>query len=295
MITTSEQAYEEYQRLQKVEEKLSRGNSGLNLLNSSKFKPNYFISIKKVGKRTLIDSRDWLVVNTNLPFSDWRYNFGEVGVEEFLKELEEWVSIPKFDFFLCHNRKRDNKVSFWELPSFRKHKIEVSEIEFRIGKEAEHEIKLQGYDIVGTIKDLILKQREPTPKESSDFEKFKLLLEKKDDLKRQRKPKSDYGYYSYDKPKDDSIPFILDDESYNSKLKIIEKEMKKLCNKYSFFKLPDFNYIEIKEEISFDDWFKENEEELRETWDSEIEKEDYDGDFNSYVEDCFSNVLEDEE
>ena len=141
---TSSQAYDEYQKLRRLEEKLEKENRGMNLLNPLRFKEKFFISIKKIGKRTLIDSRDWLVVNSNLPFADsWRYKYGEVGVEEFLEQLEMWVLIPRFSFFLCHNRKRDNQVSFWELPSFRKKNIEISEIEFRIGKEAEHEIKLR--------------------------------------------------------------------------------------------------------------------------------------------------------
>ena len=293
MITTSDEAFEEYQRLKLIEEKLEKGNCGLNLLNSSKFNPDYYISIKKIEKRTLVDSREWLVVNTNLPFADnWRYFQDEVGVEEFLGQLKEWVSIPRFEFFLRYNRKRDNQVSSWNLPSFRKRNIEFSEIKFSIGKEAEHKVKLEGYDIMGTIKDLISKQRESTKEESFDFKNFKLLLEKKGDLDRQKKPTSNYGY-GYNEKKDSSIPFLLDDKTYNSKLQVVEKEMKKLCKKYNFLELPTFYYVEIKKIISLKSWKKKNEEEMREDWDSEdTEKDSYDGNFDSYLEERYNLYLE---
>lgn len=290
---TSSQAYQEYLGCLRIEEKLEKGNRGCNLLNASKFKEKFFISIKKLGKRTLIDSRDWLVVNSNLPFADsWRYNYGEVDVEEFLKQLEKWVLIPKFSFFLSHNRKRDNQVSSWELPSFRKKNIEVSEIEFRIGKKAEHEIKLKGFDIVGTIKNILSKQRDSTNQESLDFERFKLLIENIDNLERQLPTSS--NYYGYGSKKDDTLKITIDKKTYNKNLKIIDEELLKLCKKYPYLKMPDIDYQDIKKRLSFEDWELHNKEEAEEDWSDleDEEKDDYDGDFDCYLQKGYESYLE---
>ncbi|KKK75184.1 hypothetical protein LCGC14_2876310, partial [marine sediment metagenome] len=46
-IQTSEEAYQTYQKLRDIEERVNKQNRGLSLLGSTQFKKSYFISVVK--------------------------------------------------------------------------------------------------------------------------------------------------------------------------------------------------------------------------------------------------------
>jgi hypothetical protein len=288
---TSQQAYEEYQKLKNLEEKLEKNNRGLNIVNSDKFfKPSrFFINVKKISKVNLKEVSSKISVNTNFPFADWTYSYGDVGVEGFLNQLKKWALTPRYNYLIQHNRKRDNQASSWDLPKFKNFEIKFEEIDFDIGEEAQHEINLMGFDFILEVKNLLSQQREATDEEAEDFEKFKTLVEEIDNLKRQLPSSS--SYYSYGQDKDNSLKITISAEDYNSKLKIVETELKTLCKKYSFLKMPSINYKEIKVQVKFEDWIKEHDSKIRESWDNfdDSDREDWDGDFNSYAQNCFEN------
>lgn len=294
MITkTSDELWIEYQKAKKLEEKLDRRNRGLNILNADKFfKPDkFFIEVKKEVELNLVNHSSKLVVDTDFPFCDWKYGYGEINPEYFLQQLKEWISIPRYNFFLQHNRKRDNKASWINLPKFRKVDIQFEDIDFRIGEQAQHDINLLGFDFIKTVKKLLSQQREATDKEAKDFERFKFLLEEIENLERQIPKRNEYSYYQ---KKDRTIKITIDKKTYNEKLKIVEQELKKLCKKYSFLEMPKIDYEEIPKKLSFKDWKAENGIEANDNWvdfDDE-EKEEYDGDFENYLKFCYEYYIE---
>lgn len=293
LAKTSSEAYNEYQRLRRVEEKLEKENRGLNIINADKFfKPERFcIEIKKVSKVNLMRTSSKIVINTDFPFANWSYSYGDISIEDFLQQLKEWVSTPGYKFFIQHNRKRDNKASWWELPKFKKFDIQFEDVDFDIGKEAQHEINLMGFDFIEEVKKLLSQQREATEKEAEDFERFRFLLEEIDNLKRQlAKPN---GYY-YSQRKDETFKIIIDKKSYNTKLGKVGQELKKLCEKYSFLKMPSLSYQKIIKKLSFEDWKAENEVEAEDEWSNfdDDDKEEHDGDFEGFLKWCYEHYLE---
>ena len=256
---TSSQAYEEYQKLRDMEDRLKKNNRGLNLCNSEELlKPKkYFIEVKKISSINLVKTSSKVIVNSDFPFCDYGYYGREINLTDFLKQLEKWVLIPRYELFIQHNRKMENKASDWDLPKFRNSDIKFEDVNFDIGKEAQHEINLLGFNFIGTIKKLLLLQREATDEEARDFERHKLLVEEVDNLKRQVKTSN--GYYSYNREEDNTFKIILDDETYNSKLKKVEEELISLNKKYSFLKIPSIHYKEEDDEE--EDYEDEDEEE----------------------------------
>jgi len=296
MITqTSDEAYSEYQRLKRIEEKLEKGNRGLNIINADKFfKPKRFsIEVLKVSEANLLEVKSKVQVNTNFPFRDWRYSYGEMGVQDFLNQLKEWVSTPKYKFLIIHNRKRDNQASYWDLPKFKEYNVQFEEVDFNIGKEAQHEINLKGFNFVEEVKQLLSEQREATEEEAKDFERFRFLIEELDSLKRQV-PRSNYTCYNSNQ----TLNITIDKKDYNEKLKKIELEFTKLCKKYPFLKMPTIDYKEIIRELSFEDWKANgNKDEAEDEWSNfnDETKEEYEGDFENFLKWCYDEYLENNE
>ena len=187
-------------------------------------------------------------------------------------------------------------MSWWGLPEFRKFDIQFEVIDFDIGEEAQQELTLRGCDFVKEIKKLLSQQREATDEEAKDFERFRFLLEEKDNLKRQL-PKSNDGYYSYDYKKDDTFKITIEKKTYNQKLEKVEQELKKLCKKYSFLEMPDVDYEKVVKRLSFKDFKAENITEIEENWAEydDDEKEEYNGDFESFLKWCYEDYLESED
>lgn len=292
MITTSEEAYDEYQRLKLLEEKLKRDNRGFSLICSDNNSNHFRIEIKKHSDINLAETKSKIVINSDFPFVDWRYSYGEIDVEGFLKALEEWVLIPRYKFFIQYNRKADNKASWYNLPKFRKFDIKFEDVVFDIGKQAQEEINLLGFDFVKSVEKLLLKQREATDEEAKDFERYKLLLEEVGNLER-KIPKS--NEYCYGEKKDGTLKITIDKKTYNSKLKKVEIELDRLCKKYSFLEMPTLRYQEILRRMSFEDWKLENEADAEDEWSNfdDEDKDEHDGDFEAFMKWCFDRYLED--
>lgn len=291
MNQTSEQVYQEYQRLKLMEEKLKKDNAGLNLLNAEKFKPSYFISVHKVEKVNIVGKEEEIVVETNLPFMSWRYNSDKDGIKEFFNQLEGFVKVPRYKLFVEHNRKGVNKLGWYGFPKFREETLVFNEIKIGIGDRARADIEKQGFDFVERLKFYLAQQKEPSEKEQKDFERYNTLVYQIHDLKRQHEEKGNY-YYGQDVDK--TFKIRQDDVSFNEKMKATEDELKKICKKYAFLKMPDIRYAKIKEPVmSFEDWREKHEEEIKGIWDSDVDKDDYGDNFDTYLEDCYNQFCDD--
>jgi len=283
-MKTSEQAFEEYQKLCRIEERATNTNRGRNLIgNFNVKKQDYYIVILKKIEMNLISKKEKIVVRGNLPFMDYHFQYEERGVEEFFELLEKFVEKPFFEYFIIHNRKEKNKLSYYDKPEFRKETIK--DIRVTIGNEARKDINEE--EIKKRINELLQRQRKATEQEERDFNKYFVLMEKIEDLKRLF-PR--VGYYGYERNKGQTI--FIDKREYNNKLEIIENELKKVCEN-PFLEMPNIEYKEINELQSFDEWRDENVE-AEEVWvdlDDE-EKENYDGDFKKFLKVNYESYVE---
>jgi len=246
MNRNSQEVWKEYLKLRDIEERCEKNNRGLNLINFVP-KERYYVKVILIQEINLKEKSERIEVETNLPITNrsrWEYK-----VEDFLKDLEEFIKPPKFKYYIRHNRRAENQVSSWSLTKFSDKIISFEDIDFKIGWLAKDRLKK---DIVLEIKKILAKQRKASLEEERDFNRYHLLMEKIEDLERQVK-KDSYGYYYQDE--DRTIKILLNDETFNKKLKILEDELKILNNKHPFLKLPSFHYREKKEELGYDDDF----------------------------------------
>ena len=105
------------------------------------------------------------------------------------------------------------------------------------------------------------------------------------------KERTSYSYSS--KPKDETIKMPLTAEEYNSKLKDVETELRTFEKEFGLEE-EKLGYIEIKEKIedNFENWVKENEDELRENFE---QNEDDTQTFDEYCDFCYSQRDDNEE
>jgi hypothetical protein len=243
---TSQQAYEEYQRLKIVEEKLSRDNKGINLLSPQKSSTTFRIRLYKKVEGNLKTMTSKIVVNSNMPFMNW--NFQNVSVDKFFEEFEQFVKLPIFKRFIKLNRRQKNQLGGWRLAKFRENIIRIEDVDISVGEQCSAQMSVGDITLfMNRIKKLISKQRFATESEEKDFNRYFFLRERVDDLERQIKKKS-YSYYDTDKGKDKTIKITLTDEEYNGKLKLVEDELIELNKKYEFLSLPKFDYKEDDED-----------------------------------------------
>jgi hypothetical protein len=235
---TSQQAYEEYQRLKIVEEKLSIDNKGINLLSPQKSSTTFNIRLYKKVEGNLKTMTSNIVVNSNMPFMNW--NFQDVSVDKFFEEFEQFVKLPIFKRFIKLNRRQENQLGGWRLAKFRENIIRIEDVDISVGEQCSAQMSVGDITLfMNRIKKLISKQRFATESEEKDFNRYFFLRERVDDLERQIKKK--YSY-SCDRDKDETIKITLTDEEYNGKLKLVEDELTELNKKYDFLSLPEFDY-----------------------------------------------------
>lgn len=294
-INTSDEAYEVYRKLKDREERVSKQNRGLNLFNADKFKPNFFISILKKVELNLLEKEEKVVVESNLIGSTY-YGWDRMSVEEFLKRLKDYLSRPVYQFQTQFNRRRENKVDFYWKAKFRTKDFEFADVKIQVGEQAQEYVDSLPFNFIEEVKKIIANKKIPTDKEIKDFEKYSYLYHRKEDLERQVKQVSNSYGYGYRESEDKTIKISIDFEEYNSKLKEVETEMKALCKKYPYLEFPRFDYVEIKEPIKYEDWLKEHESEVRESWDEfdDEQKDEWDGDFDSYAHYCYESFDEEE-
>jgi len=289
-IQTSDEAYSIYRKLKDREERVLKQNRGLTLLNADKFKSSFFISIYKEVELNLLGKEEKIVVVTNI-LGSYSYSYNGLSIEEFLVKLKKYLSIPTYKFLI----QRENKVDFYWKAKFRTKDFEFEDIKITIGEQAKEYVDSLKFNFIEEVKKLVKNKKQATEQEGKDFEKYFFLYNRIDDLKRQVK-ESNNSYYSYHQDADRTLKITISTEEYNQKLKEVETEMKEICKKYSYLELPRFDYIKIVELITFEDWLKEQGEELRESWDEfdDEQKEDWNGDFDSYAQSCFENFNEED-
>jgi len=236
-IQTSTQAYEQYQKLRLREERLEKNNRGMNLITLQS-PTSFFVKVEKIVSGNLLERKERIEVSSNLPFmSDISYwNRDKINIKKFLDKLQNYVVIPIFKAYLTYNRKSDNKISSWGLTEFREDKIEFEEIDFQVGEEASINFDLSQFK--ASVLELLNQQKVVSKKEENDFNRYLLIMEKIDDLKRQVKESYNYGY----RQDTTTIRIVISEEEYDKRLSEFEEELKKLKSTYSFLKLPTFYY-----------------------------------------------------
>lgn len=263
-------------------QRLDRINKGTNFLNLAEREEGkkYYINVFLETSLNLKDKRETLSVESNLPSCSYRG--GEVI--SFLNELKEYVKLPYGKIFDT-NRKDNNKVSHYNLGLHtRDTEVRFEDIEFDIGELAEKKLQEMDLDIKEEVKKILGEQEEDKQKQ---IDAFVQLKEKIEILKNLIGSKS-YGY-GYNQEKDNTIKILLSPEEYNSKLKEIEKKMIKLEKEFNIQYPMRFEYIKTEEEQAgtFETWFKENEEELREQFESGDSEEMT---FDEYAEMCYTET-----
>lgn len=289
---TSQQAYEEYQKLSEIEEKLAKKNKGMNLLNADIInqRKRYHVKIFKTVHANLTKHWEHISVETNLCC---HYSL-ETTPEKLLSELKAWVSIPRYKPFIQRVRRRDNRVGEWRMADFETEFIRFEDIEFSIGEVASKDFDLEKFK--KEVHDILQLQREATKEEAKDFEEYWLLFQKVEDLSRQIVKESSYGYsYSYRKSRfnDDTPQFTIGYKEYNRQLRWVAVRLKALHKKYSFLSMPQMSFYNEKKPITLRQFKKEQLQELEEGWET-VDKEQYDGDFNAYCKAMFDDFANEE-
>jgi hypothetical protein len=255
---TNNQAISDNKIVKVDRQKLEFQNKGVNLLSERKKSIPTIRLYKKVSGNLLEMKSKIIVSHTNLPIHT--YYRDETSIEDFFKELEKVVKLPKYDDFIVGNRRQANKGNRWGLTSFDNHIIDYDSIKFSWGDELLKETTLEYREEfminVGRILD---KQRFATDEESKDFARYFVLSYKVEDLGRQSKRKN-YSYYSGDRKEDKSLTMLMTDENYNNQLKAIETELSDLNQKYEFLLLPRFDYKEKEDTDDYDEDYDASED-----------------------------------
>ncbi len=289
--TRSTQLYEEYQKARELEEKADRANGGMNLINADSFnKPKvYHVHVVKTVEQNLLGCEERISVISDLPFLGYEYNriqlYGHNGnaIPDFLKDLEEWVSVPQFSPTMRLNRRRENERDRWNMARFREYGLRLSDVTVSVGETALEHLRIQGMDFRAKVEELLLKQREATVQEASDFRRYLMLFESVDDLKRQVKRRN--NGYSYGPAPDKTIMLSITPAEYNRKVMAVARELKGLCRRYWFLKMPPIRVYKKKKVPTLKQFVKENESDLQESWDAldDTEKgEDFNGNIKEF-------------
>ena len=243
----------------------------------------YFIYAMLETKQDLKEKEEKVVVQTNLPMvkeNSWRDTFSP---DEFFEGLKGFAKHPLAKIRIPLK----SGITSWELDSLkenlRSETIKFDDINIQVGELAKKKLKK---DFVLDIEKVLNSQDNTSHKEIQEkVNAYITLREKIEALKNLLCKGSERYGYGYKENKDDTIKLPLTAEEYNSKLKEIEKELRVL---EVFFGLreTDLDYEKVKDEHTFDNWLKENEEQLREDFENNQE-EDSEMTFDEYAEMVF--------
>lgn len=266
------------------EQQLQRLNKGYNLFNIGKNGKKYFIKVNLVSTQNLLERDEKIEVETNLPFgSSWNYDFADLE-----KDLKEFVKKPLAKVRI--NKK--SPLGYWEGRELgdevREETIKFFDIEIEVGLLAREKLKSMGVDLEKEVKEILEQQKGYDKEIQEKIDNFIKLKEKIAMLKNLIGVSSNNYDYRYNRQKEDkSLKIRFSPEEYNEKLKEVEKEIRVIEKDLglSETKIP---YEEIKEPITYESWFKENEEQLRE----DFEMRDDEMTFDEYAEMVFHNSEE---
>lgn len=289
-MKTSEDAWEEYQKLKLIEEKAKKLNRGGTLLNPNVERKQYFIKLLNEKIPNILKTKERILVDNNLPITSY-YNMywrddNERGTDNFLEELEKWARKPKYEFLTKFNRKSENKP-YMSSDYFRKETILPEDVTITIGKEANKKIDVKKFK--SEVARILKLQRNPTQKENVDYERFWFLLNELEALKNRTKER--YGYYD---TKDRTLKIRLGKKEYNQKLKSMSDEFEQLEKKYPFLQKPSIYIEEPKKKPTFEEFKDDSEEDLEEAWYElgEEETKEYNEDYDKFCEAKYDEFLE---
>jgi len=256
------------------EMRLERLNKGFNFFNLVQTEKKHYINVELETEQDLNRKKETINVTSNL--DDVGHYWG-CDVSEFLKELEKFCKKP-FAEIRTSNRKEE--VSSYDLRHLvRDETLKFSDIEITIGDLAREKLKEMNIDFEEQVKTLLKKQKFIGKEVQNKIDRYVILREKIEVLKSLLKKED---RYSYSQPKDNTLKMILSPQEYNSKLKKIEVELRKI-EKLFGLREERIDYIKIEEELDFKSWLKKNEESLRE----QFEESECDMPFNEWAEQVF--------
>lgn len=281
----------------RAKQRLTRENKGANLANINIKKGNgYWIKVLLSVELDLVESKSRISIQANLPFAHWiEYD----SVESFADNFKEWATTPRY-YARNYNRLDENTINSYELRHLRQPKIAIDEIDITIYPEAQKWLQAhQKRDFAQIVKEICQQQKEATPQQRRDTDRYIYLLEKMGQLKKLLKEKrSDNSYYGYGGQKDNTKKVSITKDEYNNQLTQIKKEITAICKTHSYLKLPRIEYQEKKFRPTFKQWQTENKGQLRENWDDyldEDEKQSYSGNFNKYSQQAYNEYIEERE
>ena len=276
---------EDIQQFHIDEQRLMRINKGYNFGNLQQTEKKYFVRVMLETTIDLREKEEIIEVDTDLPVENGGYWHSDIEVINFLKELEEFVSLP---LVKIRHFNRKNKVSTYGFSDkFRDEIIKFSDIDITIGELAEKKLKVIGIeDFKKKVKEILALQKGLDEKIQKLIDRFIQLHENIETLKECVGKERD-SYYG--DTIDRTLKIELTSSEYNKKLKEIEKEIRKIAGKLKIkVDRYDFKYIPIERKVGYDEWIKVNKEELKGDWDmsDEDDKEGYDS-FEKYCEEMY--------
>lgn len=275
-----------------VLQKLDRLNKGFNFFNFTQTEKKYYIKVNLVVKQNLEEREETLEVDTNIYSNGYYYR--EYDVEKFLKDLEDFCSKPLAEVIRTNKKERGygyygSGIDLREIENeIRDKTIKFSDIKIEIGELARQKLKELNIDFENRVKDLLSKQKSISKDKQIKINRYVFLREHLKMLKSLITEES--NYYSYNKPKDNSLKIMLNPNEYNDRLKEVEKELR-ILEKSLEITPYKIEYIVIKEEMTYEKWLKENEEQLR----GEFQESECEIPFEEWAEMTYENSENDEQ
>jgi hypothetical protein len=276
----------EQQRLEKL-------NKGFNFfMDTNKPKHNkHYIRLYVYVEQDLVDKDERLRVESDI----FHFYSHEEDYKGFLEELKKFCNKP-FAEIILSNRKdmlNDYHDNLSELrQKIRTETINFSDIDITIMDLAKNKLAELKLDFIKEVKKILDKQKNISKENQDKINDYVFLRE---ELKTYDKliEKKNWDNYSYSsKPTDNTQKVRLNPQEYNDKLKQIEIKIRKLEKDLGLDET-DIKYIEIKEKISFKEWLKQNEGELRDNFKNDNEDENMT--FEEYAEQSYEFMEETDE
>jgi len=266
---------------------LDRINQGYNFLNvdnqRQESKKKYYINVFIETKQNLKEKTEEIKIKQNLfSVGYWDNDF---NVNNFLEKLDKFSK--KLFCIIKKTSNRKNKSNYdtdlSELrDKFRDKTIVFNDIDINITENAEQQLKYINLDFIGEVKKLLNQQQKTDKSKQKLIDRFVYLKEKVLTLKTFIEKTNSYDSR---KKEDNSLKILITPEEYNQKLKEIETEMKTIAESFGI-ELRELDYIVIKERIGFDEWFKQNEDELKENYEENEGESDFEN-FDEYAEQMY--------
>ena len=266
---------------------LDRINQGYNFLNVDKQgkekEKKYYINVFIETKQNLKEKTEKMKIKQNLfSVGYWDNDF---NVNNFLEKLDKFSK--KLFCIIKKTSNRKNKSNYdtdlSELrDKFRDKTIVFNDIDINITENAEQQLKYINLDFIGEVKKLLNQQQKTDKSKQKLIDRFVYLKEKVLTLKTFIEKTNSYDSR---KKEDNSLKILITPEEYNQKLKEIETEMKTIAESFGI-ELRELDYIVIKERIGFDEWFKQNEDELKENYEENEGESDFEN-FDEYAEQMY--------